>query len=67
MSTAEITAYLAGFELAAEAAHHLESGAPLPDVDERPMAGELLGAKARLGDVRFSYWVLRGCREALGL
>lgn len=67
MSSAEVVAYMYGADLASRAAAEIEAGTP---VDELPDDGPTLlqhQARERLGDVAWSYWVLRGSREALGV
>jgi hypothetical protein len=67
MSTAEITAYLIGNQLAGEARTEMATTDYLAVTDRRALPEGAAEALRALGGHRFAYWLLRGCRASLGL
>lgn len=65
MSDAEIVAYLWGWTIASEAAAAIDAGTVVDELPDDPMPVRVGLAMARLGQRKFTYWVLRGSREAV--
>lgn len=63
MSNAEITAYMAGADLAKDAARAVDEFLSTGSLVEMPIPEGAKEAWLRLGDEKFAEWVLRGVME----
>jgi hypothetical protein len=66
MTDAEVTAYLAGRELAGDGAEGPYAPATMAQIDAMAEVPTLKDAYRRLGSIAFRHWVFRGCWDRLG-
>jgi hypothetical protein len=65
MTDAELVAYMAGANIAAEVIHAVERNVDVDLLPDEPLTEELISARDRLGEDRFAYWIMRGSRDAV--
>ena len=65
MSTSEVTAYLAGVDLARAHPDELAAGQSVVMAGDDPIPAGVVDARVALGDRAFVYWVQRGIVDTL--